>query len=233
MWTSYLKCMSSSGLYDLRSREKRRGGVCSRLISCLMGRHLAVIRTEGAALGAHLPPEASSTHPQGPPALCWALLHSWRDSAFWAACFAPVWVSCHSKRMAYSPFVWHSLTSGGSITPPTTLQKMQSPFPRTHRPECRECLFSENPEGDAHLTFWSGKDHNSLLSLKKKKVARPHSLSSHTFQAKLINFHWTLIPFVIAFWDGEVGETSKNQHLWSIQPWEYSYLAFLSFSTIS
>lgn len=169
MWTSYLKCMSSSGLYDLRSREKRRGGVCSRLISCLMGRHLAVIRTEGAALGAHLPPEASSTHPQGPPALCWALLHSWRDSAFWAACFAPVWVSCHSKRMAYSPFVWHSLTSGGSITPPTTLQKMQSPFLRTHRPECRECLFSENPEGDAHLTFWSGKDHNSLLSLKKKK----------------------------------------------------------------
>lgn len=120
MWTSYLKCMSSSGLYDLRSREKRRGGVCSRLISCLMGRHLAVIRTEGAALGAHLPPEASSTHPQGPPALCWALLHSWRDSAFWAACFAPVWVSCHSKRMAYSPFVCLSDTAwqvGGQLLP--------------------------------------------------------------------------------------------------------------------
>lgn len=133
MWTSYLKCMSSSGLYDLRSREKRRGGVCSRLISCLMGRHLAVIRTEGAALGAHLPPEASSTHPQGPPALCWALLHSWRDSAFWAACFAPVWVSCHSKRMAYSPFVCLSDKWGVNYSPYHTAENAK-PVPENPPP---------------------------------------------------------------------------------------------------
>lgn len=195
MWTPYLRRMSSKGLYDLCSREKSRSGVRSRLITCLMGWHLAVItRTEGAAIGAcllcemligpGLPPEASSTHPRGPPALCWAFLHSWRDSASWAACFGPAWASCHSKQMAYSPFVRlsDSLTSGGSITSAATLHKMQCSFPITRRPECQVWLFSEKPESGARLaSFRSSKDHNFLSFFK---VARPHSQCICT----LINF---------------------------------------------
>lgn len=199
-WTSCLRHARLSRLYEHSIGKKGRTGVQHRclggLISGLQEPNCVVLM---CVIGPGLPPKG----PQLPPSTLDFCIHGDAPLPGQPAC--PSGASCHSKRMAYSPFVRLSdnLTSGGGDYSPCHTAQIQSTSPRTplHPPKCQLCCL-ENLESDKILTI--------VQALLEQPDFDPIS------QCILGRGSWR-----------------NRQHLLEYSTPEYSRLSFPSFSTVS
>lgn len=154
MWTSYLRCMSSSGLHDLRSREKSRSGVCSGWITCVWWADIWLWLQDLKELLWVL---IFSMRVWLPPSPARSLQHTpaWSTRPLPSICIhgealLPEQPVLPPPGCPVIPSGWLIHLLCASVTQPdkrgvdyspTTLHKMKCSFLRTCRPECRVWLF--------------------------------------------------------------------------------------------